>query len=226
MNKSWNPLLPHLEQLIDAIVMIQSSKDLKLELRQRLMQLISQFERAAQSSGSSHQSITMVKFAMVALIDEQILQKETDISDAWAANPLQLEYFGEIMAGEQFFTRLDEMRLQGELNVDALEVMYLCIELGFQGQYRHANQTALIKLKHELLHQIVSLRPSHHQVLSIEYQHPDKKDNQTQPNMLSKWALGCIAAIGLIFVTYSGVISYKAHQAREVIISYQDALKS
>lgn len=50
--------------------------------------------------------------------------------------PLQLSQFGDHLAGENFFTRLEDLRAQGAPRLPSLEVYYLCLLLGFEGKYR------------------------------------------------------------------------------------------
>jgi type VI secretion system protein ImpK len=51
------------------------------------------------------------------------------------AQPLQLEMFGDQLAGEHFFDRLEQLRAQGAAKVQVLEVFHMCLLLGFQGKY-------------------------------------------------------------------------------------------
>jgi type VI secretion system protein ImpK len=46
-----------------------------------------------------------------------------------------LKLFGDQLAGEQFFTELDEVRRRGASSVQALEVFYMCLLTGYQGKY-------------------------------------------------------------------------------------------
>jgi len=45
-----------------------------------------------------------------------------------------VHYFDNLLAGEQFFTRLDELRSGAD--DDLLEVYFLCLCAGFQGRFR------------------------------------------------------------------------------------------
>jgi type VI secretion system protein ImpK len=48
---------------------------------------------------------------------------------------LQLRLFGEHLAGERFFDKLEMLRLDPVTNIEVLEVFYTCLLLGFQGKY-------------------------------------------------------------------------------------------
>src|SRR5262245_60393242 len=68
------------------------------------------------------------RYALVAFLDETMAA----VSDSWS--PLQLDLFNELSAGEGFYDRIETMR--AAKNVDALEIYYLCLALGFQGKHR------------------------------------------------------------------------------------------
>lgn len=48
---------------------------------------------------------------------------------------MQLRLFGEHLAGERFFDKLETLRLDPVANLEALEVFYTMLLLGFQGKY-------------------------------------------------------------------------------------------
>ncbi len=50
-------------------------------------------------------------------------------------NPLQLEYYNTLRAGEEFFTRLDALRERPRENRPLLELYYQSLALGFEGKY-------------------------------------------------------------------------------------------
>jgi len=52
----------------------------------------------------------------------------------WMGQPLQLAFFNETLAGEGFFTKLQELRRDAR-RAGVLRVYYQCLLLGFQGKY-------------------------------------------------------------------------------------------
>ena len=76
-----------------------------------------------------------ITYAIVALTDEVVLSKGGALRDYWLANLLQLRFFNENVAGENFFVRLSQLLSQPNRQ-DALRVYYLCLLFGFQGRYR------------------------------------------------------------------------------------------
>jgi len=105
------------------------------ELGRRIDDFLVLFEKNARNFGKSPESIESSKYAFCALLDETILSCEGTIRDEWERAPLQLRIFGEHLAGEGFFDRLEMLRLDPDKNIDTLEVYYTCLVLGFQGKY-------------------------------------------------------------------------------------------
>ena len=106
-----------------------------MEFNRRVDGFLSGFEKNARNFGKSPESIHDAKYAFCALMDEIVLSSGFSIRDDWERAPLQLRLFGEHLAGEGFFDKLETLRLTPEKNVETLEVFYTCLILGFQGRY-------------------------------------------------------------------------------------------
>lgn len=101
----------------------------------RIRTFLDDFERDARRINASTEDIFDAKYAFCATVDETILRSNLAIRALWERRPLQLVYFGEQLAGEHFFDKLEALRARGTLRVQALEVFYLCLLLGFEGKY-------------------------------------------------------------------------------------------
>lgn len=114
------------------------------DLRPSVAALLQEMEERAEVLRFSDKVMKQVKFALAAFVDETVLTNDFPLKDEWEKYPLQLEYFGEHLAGITFFERLKDM-CQNNLDtmIDAIEVYYICLLLGFKGKYK-------IYLEHEL----------------------------------------------------------------------------
>ena len=74
------------------------------------------------------------QYAVVALVDETVMASTWPGAEQWRREPLQVHYYDNLLAGEQFFVRLDELR--ADADADLLEVYFLCLCAGFQGRFR------------------------------------------------------------------------------------------
>ncbi len=128
------------------------------EFNRRVDNFLAQFERHAGNFGKPTNAIHDCKYAFCALLDEIILNSDFEIRDEWERNPLQLRLFGEHLAGEGFFDRLDNLRLEPQKNIEILEVFYTCMILGFQGKYLLEGEDKLGYLTARLGQEITSIR--------------------------------------------------------------------
>ena len=91
----------------------------------------------ARNRGYSQEDIELATFAVIAFVDESILNLRHPIFADWPRQPLQEERYGHHVAGEIFFQNLQKLLLRTDSAqlADLLEVYYLCLMLGFAGRY-------------------------------------------------------------------------------------------
>ncbi len=92
---------------------------------------------ARDAGGYSSADVRSATFAVVAFLDESILNSRNPAFTDWARKPLQEELFGTHVAGEVFFDNLGELlaRPDSEALADVLEVYCLALLLGFAGRH-------------------------------------------------------------------------------------------
>jgi type VI secretion system protein ImpK len=94
-------------------------------------------EQDALRRGYTQEDVRVAVFAVVAFLDESILNSQNPMFADWPRKPLQLELFGVQIAGEIFFRNVERLlsRQDSEPLADLLEVHQLCLLLGFRGKY-------------------------------------------------------------------------------------------
>ncbi len=92
-------------------------------LYDRAMELFTALEERARQVKIPDVDIRDAKYALVAIIDETV---------GWASR-LEQHFFSQNVAGEGFFSRLEEIKATKGRN-DVLAVYYLCLTLGFEGR--------------------------------------------------------------------------------------------
>ena len=105
------------------------------DLRPQVAGMLNDFEKRAERYRFSSKIVQVSKFALASFVDETVLINNFPMRNEWERNPLQLEYFGEQLAGNKFFEKLDSMLKQIEVTQDAVEIYYVCMLLGFKGRY-------------------------------------------------------------------------------------------
>ena len=102
-------------------------------MRQKIDEQFRALETKARQADVAQEDVQLAKYAIAAFIDEMILTSSWGLKDSWADRPLQLAYFNDFSAGEEFYTKIDMLR--GAKKNAVLEVYYLCLALGFRGKY-------------------------------------------------------------------------------------------
>lgn len=126
---------PVFNALTHIIVMEGESVPMPEMVHQQLTIYVEQAARSALKLGFSQNDTDDIRYALVALIDETMLQRPGELREFWLPRVLQLRYFNENVAGEAFFERLNSIR-KDSARRDVLRVYFLCLMFGFQGQYR------------------------------------------------------------------------------------------
>ncbi len=101
----------------------------------RIDQYLATFDRICKTFEKPIDAVQDAKYAFCALLDEIVLSSGLAIRDEWELAPLQLRLFGDHLAGERFFDKLEELRQNSARNIEALEIFHTCLLLGFQGKY-------------------------------------------------------------------------------------------
>src|SRR4029077_6207562 len=104
-------------------------------LHRRLRGMIDGLRSRATAAGYGAQDVQDICYALVALADEIALEKSGPLRDYWMSRLLQLHYFNENVAGENFFVRLETVRNDSR-RIEVLRVYYLCLMFGFLGRFR------------------------------------------------------------------------------------------
>jgi type VI secretion system protein ImpK len=105
--------------------------------RAQLWAAVKQADDDARRRGYSTDDIELAVFAVVAFLDESILNLRLPVFADWPRQPLQEERYGHHVAGEIFFQNLTKLltRTDSHELADLLEVYQLALLLGFAGRY-------------------------------------------------------------------------------------------
>ncbi len=178
------------------------------QLRKDVTLLLQNLDKQAKRSGYGDEDIKAARYALCALIDETILNSRWEFKDQWADRSLQLEHFGEHMAGERFFDLLERVRQRLPRKVDLLEVFCLVLILGFTGKYKLRGREELHPLIRELAAEIVKCRGGS-SALSPHARIPDEPAEQPKTG-LSRWywitGLASAGIVILLFLIYKLVL--------------------
>lgn len=172
------------------------------ELRPKIAGMLDDFEKRAERYRFNHKIVQVSKFALAAFVDETVLTNNFPLKNEWEKNPLQLELFGEQLAGNKFFEKLDSMLKQIEVTQDAVEVYYFCMLLGFKGRYAIYEQEKLLAIMQETANALVKVGKIKPVELSPNWLANDQPEPPKKRGM-PVWAkIGAFAGLGLALVVY------------------------
>lgn len=128
------------------------------EFNHRIDQYLTTFDRVCKTFNKPIEAVLDAKYAFCALLDEIVLSSGLPIRDEWELAPLQLRLFGEHLAGERFFDKLEDLRQNPFANIEQLEIFHTCLLLGFQGKYLLEGREKLNYLVAKLGQEIAAVR--------------------------------------------------------------------
>lgn len=185
--------------------------ELEDNFKEQIITSFDQFERMTFERQIPATQVQQAKYALAAFLDELVLSSSWPGRNQWMGTPLQLEFFGEHLAGEGFFKRLNELRQNPQENIQVLEVYYVCLQLGFEGMYRLRGLEQLLALQVDLRSQIEMIRGTIDPKLSPEGL--AKQSVVTKVGLhLPYWVIASVTA-ALIFFIYFGFAMVINHQA-------------
>ncbi|MHA4866255.1 type IVB secretion system protein IcmH/DotU [Duganella sp. PWIR1] len=192
------------------------------EFANRMTQFLDDFGRAARKHGASPDDIDAAKYAFCAAVDEIILRSPFAIRDTWERRPLQLVLFGEQLAGENFFIRLESLRARGSAHLQALEVFHMCLLLGFQGRYILEGSEKLNYLTARLGDEIAHMKGKRGG-FAPHAERPDQIAHKLRSD-LPLWVL--CSVFGLICVLgYIGLRASLNRNTEQQVAAYNDVVK-
>jgi len=164
---------------------------------QRICGYIDQMRQTASQAGLQDRDVHDIMYALVALADEFAMRRPGALRDMWMSNPLQLHYFQENLAGENFFNRLEHL-LADPSRQEALRVYYWCLVFGFQGKFAirggELQLAAVQRRVQDALGQ--AMRP---ETLSKRHMRPRERVTRRSQSYLTVW-------LGLFAVLFSLVL--------------------
>ena len=183
-------------------------------LRERMVQAVREFETAARGMGIPHEVVHPARYALCASIDDVVMHTPWGGASTYVQASLVSIFHQDVVGGEAFFHQLAALKREPARNLALLELMYLCLSLGFQGQYRLSQRgpAQLERVREDLYQTIVQLRQPYEQGLSPRWK------GETAPyrparGVVPVWVMA-VVAITVVGLTW-GVFSLRLNAASD-----------
>ncbi len=213
-----NPLVQAANPLLDLVVPLRyliAHPDVDA-LRQNLVRAIKDFEVEARAQHVEAQSIAVARYALCTFLDETIANTPSGSGGAWASKSLLVAFHNEAWGGEKFFVILQRLAQEPARHLHLLELMYLCLALGFEGRYRvlDGGRDKLESLRERLQKMIEGQRGIYTKALSLHWQASTGKP-ESLFNGMPLWIMATAAA-ALILIVHIGLSITLSHASNPV----------
>lgn len=104
-------------------------------LREQAVAQVHSFERYAQGLGINTQTVMAARYVLCTMLDEAVNNAPWGEFSGWAQKTLLVTFHGETYGGTKFFQILDRLSGDFSRHLDLIEMMYVCLALGFGGRY-------------------------------------------------------------------------------------------
>ncbi len=206
------------QNILTGIVRIQGGRQPLTDVdafRRRMKAALQEAEREAGVAGYGSGEIRDAEFAVVAFLDEAILSSKEPKAEEWRKKPLNIELFGQAVAGDVFFDKLldIERRRDSAQLADLLEVYLLCLLLGFEGRFAPPLRGEAFRIMERLRGRIETIRGTDYELSPpMEFRaEPVAAAAAPAPNWWW-WVAGSIAAAVLLFFLYQWSLSWRLSQ--------------
>lgn len=213
----------YLFSLIGKIKQIKSYRHLN-QLQSELIEEINTFQEAAKASGYSSEYVVVSRYALCSTLDDLISNTLWGAQGQWESYRLLASFNQEAAHQDRFFIILERIVKDPALYIDVMEFMYVCLSLGYKGQYRATefSNNQLEQIINSLYKRIRAYRGDFSKILSPFPIKPSKQEpKSTLSSALHPWLVLFLASsiIAAIFLGMGLVLDRVANQA------YQDLMQ-
>jgi len=188
------------------------------DLRERAIRAVQAFEKSAREAGVQADQLAPAHYVLCASLDDVVLNTPWGSSGVWDQRSLVSTFHQEVRSGERFFHLLNQMKDNPGMFLPVLELMYLCLSLGFMGRYRLTprGQSELEKLREELYAVIVRQRQAGEAGLSPQWMGVSAPYRPARAS-LPVWVVGVVglALVAGMFAWFSTSLSAASDEVLE-----------
>lgn len=193
-------------------------------LKNKIIKEIQQFQLNAQACEIDPETISSSRYVLCTVLDEAVLSTPWGNSSGWSQQSLLSLFHKEVSGGERFFDLLKSLAQNPAKNRNLLEVMYLCLALGFEGRYRiiENGKDKLISIREWLYRILQKERGIAETTLSPHWEGVTDRRNPLM-RLIPLWVFGAIAA-SLLAIMFS-VFLFKLNNDSDPVFRQISSIK-
>ncbi|MBJ2350044.1 MULTISPECIES: type IVB secretion system protein IcmH/DotU [Pseudomonas] len=135
---SLNPLVAAASGLLAQMMALKQGRDRAdlNDLKQELTLELKQFEALALHANIEQSELVAARYVLCTVLDEAVVVTSWGYGSGWSQISLLSTFHNETFGGEKVFQLLDRLSKDPVKHLHLLELLYLCLSLGFEGKYR------------------------------------------------------------------------------------------
>jgi type VI secretion system protein ImpK len=144
-------------QLLNRLRLVRRPPDPQA-LRERALQDLRAFELASREAGIAMELLRPAHYALCASLDDVVLNSPWGAASDWSKQTLVATLHRGVRSGDQFFEQLRQMQAAPQKFLPVIELMYLCLSLGFLGRFRQTRGEGELEQWRTAVHATIAAR--------------------------------------------------------------------
>lgn len=182
-------------------------------LKDDLTQGIRKFEQHLSEASVPHAQVVAARYILCTFLDECAASTPWGSGGIWARDTLLVRLHNETWGGEKVFQLLTRLAQDPKSNADLLELIYVCLSLGFEGRYRVVDngRSHLETIRERLYQMLKQQRGAGDRSLSLQWR-PALADQRHWFEMTPLWVFLalCLALLTATFLTYRTLLNSRS----------------
>jgi len=196
-----NPLVQAASPLLLLAVQVRHSATAQdpTRLRDQATTQVRRFESRAQAANLPQQTVLAARYVLCAMLDESVLNAPWGEHSGWAQKTLLVAFHSESYGGAKFFQILERLCADFSKHIDLIELMYICLALGFGGRYQieAGGRAKLADIQEDLYRRIKEQRAPAAQELAPHWRGVEDRRNPLV-RYVPLWVIATAAACVLL----------------------------
>jgi type VI secretion system protein ImpK len=191
------------------------------KLHQQLVEEVNRYIERLEQDNCSPFLIDCAAYCLCAAVDEAVLGTEWGTQSLWVQQSLLSMFRSETLGGERFYLIANRLIEEPRKHLGVIELIYVLLSLGFEGQYYGAQAIKRDAIKQQLYMVISKERGKIIKQLSPQWQDTQTIDlRKKKRQMMWRMAIGGLACVVMLYVWYS----FALYKINHPIIKRLDAI--
>lgn len=217
-----NPIETCASKLLTLLANLNSAKNHPSPdaLKSKLITELKEFQINCSKNSIPEATASTASYVLCTALDEAILHSSWGQESNWSKQSLLSTFHQDVTGGERFYQILKTSSTDVAQNSDILELMYICLSLGFKGRYRMVDggEDKLIRVRNWLFDTLSSHKAAPETTLSDHWQGEIQTEKLIRTNVPVWTKIATAAAVvGLAYVALLFSLNQKSDSVLETV---------